>query len=301
MKTIVSFSLLLIVGFGYFAAAEDKTSVPEVARNTSAEKNIPEQKEIPARFKIDLYPAYVAGGIPKTAPFIAGEKLIFQARVNLLESDKNENFGYTILHELYDPDGNVISQVPERRIHREVFQIGGSSFPERFWFSSEDLKPGKYRLKYLLINHESGKSEAKEIPFDIQSKDTFGALDIGICSKMEPITPIGGNVTIGEQIFLVCRMNGAGVKEDRIHLKSTLTVIDSKKQPIDREPISFDSYMPVPRYGLEHPQIYFTIWPNRPGDFILHVEIKDSITEKTTTFDVPIKVSLPPGLEEEKQ
>jgi hypothetical protein len=41
------------------------------------------------------------------------------------------------------------------------------------------------------------------------------------------------------------------------------------------------------------------VFPNsRPGDFILHLELKDYIGDKIASHNLSVKVLLPPGMDE---
>ncbi len=192
-------------------------------------------------------------------------------------------------------------QQPEARYGHDTLQFGGTAFVETFWFpSQEDPQTGKYCMKYLVIDRAGGKSESADYSFEIAGKDTFAAVSMAFSSTAGTGTPSGNAFMLGEPKYLVYGINGAGVQENRIHVKSTLTILDSTKQPIDAEPRTIDTYKPAPRSNNEYPIVCLLVFPNsRPGDFILHLDLKDCISDKTASYELPIKVLPPPGMEKE--
>jgi hypothetical protein len=296
MKTIISLSMLFFVGLAYFANAEENGNESKVEQNASEEKVIPEQKDALNKFKIDIYPTSSLLCNLRATPFIAGESLSFSARLSAL--DEKEDFDCSVLHELYNSEGILVHLLPEVKINRKTAQFGHSTFAENFWINLEDPKPGKYRLKILIVDHASGNSDSKEHSFEILDRDSFGALNVGFSSMPDRPMPTSGNFAIGEPKFLFCWINGAGVKDDRIHIKSKVIILDAKKQPIDAEPLLADTYKPAPRSRRDHPNLFFAIRPDVPGEYFLRLEITDCVADKTATYDMPIKVSLPPGMDE---
>jgi hypothetical protein len=297
MKTIIFLSMLFFGCLAYFAEAEDNGNESKAAQNASAENTIPEKKAEPDKFKIDIYPTYGLYGSPRSTPFIACQSFAFSARLARIEANEKEDFDCKVLHEVYDSDGNLVRELPEARFNNKT-QFGRATAAENFWIQLEDPKPGKYRLKILIIDRANEKTESKDCPFEIVAKDTFGVLTVGFSGTPEHFTPAGSNFIVGEQKPLFCWINGANEKENRIHLKSKLTILDSKKNPIDADPLFVDLYKPAPRNNRDYPAIFYMIRPDVPGDYILHLEINDCNSDKNATCDVPIKVSLPPGMEE---
>jgi hypothetical protein len=297
MKTNIFLSMLFFGSLAYFAEAEDNGNESKAAQNASAENTIPEKKAEPDKFKIDIYPTYGLYGSPRTTPFIACDSFAFSARLVRMQANKNEDFDCRVLHEVYDSDGNLVRELPEARFNSKI-QFGRATAVENFWIQLEDPKPGKYRLKILIIDRANEKPESKDYPFEIVARDTFGVLTVGFTNTPEHFTTVGSNFTVGEPKALFCWINGANEKEDRIHLKSKLTILDSKKNPIDAEPLFVDMYKPALRNNRDYPAIFYMIRPDVPGDYILHLEINDCNSDKNVTCDVPIKVSLPPGMEE---
>jgi hypothetical protein len=297
MKPPHFFAFLIVAASLGLASADEKIAVPEVARNIPAEKTS-DRKDRLAKYKIDIYPLY-SMGLPRATPYISGEAFSFSVRVTPVESSKAANLDIAGLAELYDPDGNLVTELPEMSYGRNSLQFGGSAFTQTFCFAPDDPRPGKYRLKFLIVDHAGGKSESADYAFEIAGKETYGAMGIAFSSTPDHYTPCGNNFTLGEPKFLMYCINGAGVQEDRIHLKSTLTILDAKKQPTDAEPRTIDTYKPAPRSNNDHPIVYFLVFPNsRPGDFVLHLELMDCIADKTASYDLPIKVLPPPGMDE---
>jgi hypothetical protein len=294
MKTILSFAVIFFAGLG-FAVAEREESPLDATRISSAERTAAEPEEALKKFKIDIHPTYGLFGGLRTIPFIAGESMSFSAR--LARRAEKEDFSCDVMHELYDADGNLVRQFPEAPFKSKSAQFGCSTATESFFIQPEDSKPGKYRLKISIVDRESGNSEVQDYSFEILDKDTFGAFNIGFSSTPERLMPTGGNFTVGEPKLLVYMINGAAVENHRVHLKNKVTILDSKKQPIDAEPLFSDAYKPAPRSLRDIPSLFFAIRPDVPGEFFLRLEITDCVADKTATYDVPIKVSLPPGMD----
>jgi hypothetical protein len=291
MKAIVSLSLLIIVGAAFFAAAEDKYSAAKIARNTAMEKLPAATNEKPAKFKIDIVPTYGALGSRRSATFIEGEALTFCYSVSKLSAQ--DNFETGLVFSLQDATGNREGQTYSYFLNKDNLQFGGALISTSAKFPSP--KAGKYSVQLKVIDTLNGENEIKEYPFEVLPKDTFGATYLGFYADEKGTLPSNGNLTAGETRHLFALINGLGTEGNRIHIKSTLSTLDHDKNLLSNRTLEYHDEMPP---GGSHVHFYFT--PNRPGSFYVRLEIHDCINDKTVTYDLPVKVSMPLGMEEDK-
>jgi hypothetical protein len=177
------------------------------------------------------------------------------------------------------------------------------------------------------------------LPFDALSDTTFGVATLGLSFAEDKDLYSGGNLSLGQDVFLQASILGFNKKDDRTELTSTLTILDSDQRAVRAKPIAepirwdpaprlldpiYDdedanrnrdegadkdnapgeskpqkrsvpapSYRNAPSLRPELPSVSIRLRPSRPGRFILRLDLKDAIGNKTARYDMPVVVHLP--------
>ncbi|MGQ0635403.1 MAG: hypothetical protein ACT4QC_12385 [Planctomycetaceae bacterium] len=197
--------------------------------------------------------------------------------------------------ELFDEDGEVQARVPAKS-SRLLFALGGESFASHMHFSLPfDFSPGKYIVRGTLTDARSGDRVVAEQEFEVLPLD-FGIVRLRLAADAAGIDPIGGNLTLNQDVFVVGRAIGFARKGRRIHVVGNMTISDAAGRPTMPAPIAFEVDQEVDD-ELAQLDVNWSLVVNRPGKFTVTIEVRDEIAGKRAVYELPLAAAPPPQLE----
>ena len=96
---------------------------------------------------------------------------------------------------------------------------------------------------------------------------------------------------VGKKAFVAYGAGGCAIADGKSAVESTVTVLDASGKPVDAKPNHQVGEAEQPAYATTgRMNGYSVIGLNRAGDFLLQVRVKDKISGKEVTGELPIRV-----------
>ncbi|MFN0055286.1 MAG: hypothetical protein ACKV0T_24335 [Planctomycetales bacterium] len=200
--------------------------------------------------------------------------------------------------ELIDEAGQTVAQVPVKtdRIH---LALGGDTLTSHMHFGLPiDFAPGKYRVRGLLRDVRGEADIAAEQEFEVLPLD-FGIVRLRLAADEEGTTPVGGNLTVNQDVYVVGRAIGFAHKGGRIHVVGQMTIRDPQGRPTLPAPIAFEVHQEVDE-DVDQFNLRWSMMANRPGNFTIHIEVADEFSDKRAAYEMPLMVRPPPPREKSR-
>ncbi len=230
-------------------------------------------------------------GTRSPEPFIAGDIVITQIRVDGLSIGFDGKLDFSFRLDLLDGSGESIESTPWQRINHAT-GLGGDTFI----FSGRpqipsDRSTGSHRIRVSVKDELAGKSVVDEVSIRVLESTTFGATNPVFSMDREGKHQALAHFFAGQNAFLHFQFNGFAHTEDDMHVEATLTILDENAKPLDTSPIRLSAKSE----GLQHVQggrlpANFHFGLSRPGRFIFRLAAEDVLSGKTSTRDIPIRV-----------
>ncbi len=242
--------------------------------------------------QVDLCFTFGPSGAQRPAVFIAGDKLTASVRLSGLAKDSDGLVNYTGQAKVVLPDGTPLLSFPECVFHGE-FALGGNSIMGPTTVDIPvDFSPGRYQLHIEVKDSVADRETIADLPFEVVSGSTFGALGLRLCHDREGNYPAGGIMVVGQCAYLVFLLNGCAIADDRVDVVAKLTALDQAGRPIGSRPGIVPLAMevsPAPQQGAHHQStVNFGIPVNRAGQFVLRLELEDQQTGVKASYDIPV-------------
>ena len=175
--------------------------------------------------------------------------------------------------------------------------LGGTSLSRYVYFTfPRSCNPGEYRVRVRVSDRVGERSAVEEYRCEVYPRTSFGTIDLRLSRDKDGTTPAGANLTVGETVYLNFSVVGFATTGSRIHVSSTLSILDEDRRPVAAEPFSSDHDQPAPDLLDSAIPICYAIPATRTGKFVLRIELRDHVANKTASYNLPILVSLPPQL-----
>lgn len=235
------------------------------------------------------------GSARPTTTVLPGEHLHATYLVSGISKGTDGKAEITRTSELLDAEGEVIAQVPARS-SRIYLALGGDSFASHMHFGLPlDFPPGKYLVRGTLVDVRSGERVVAEQAFEVVPLD-FGLVRLRLAADAEGAIPIGGNLTVNQDVYLVARAIGFARKGNRINVVGNMTIYDMYGKPTMPAPISFEVDQEVDD-DLAQLDVNWSLVGNRVGKFIVHIDVRDEVAGKRAVYEMPLIVAPAPGIE----
>lgn len=251
---------------------------------------------------VEVRPTY--GRLGSTRPntkVLPGEDLFVEFVVSGFDKGNDGRPEVSLSAELVDAQETVVARVPTARA-RVQLALGGDAFAGHVHFGLPlDFSPGKFMVRGNLTDIRSGEKAVVEQMFEVTPLD-FGLVRLRLAGDAGGVTPIGGNLTVGQEVFVLARGVGFARKAKAIHVVGTLTIRgqpgkDESGKPNAPVPITvaFEKEVDDDQNHLDY---RWTINVNRPGKFIAQIEVRDEISGKHAAYELPLAVSPAPALDQ---
>lgn len=251
---------------------------------------------------VEARPTY--GRLGSTRPntkVLPGEDLFVEFVVSGFDKGNDGRPEVSLSAELIDAQDAVVARVPTAKA-RVQLALGGDAFAGHVHFGLPlDFSPGKYTVRGILTDNRSGEKEVVEQMFEVTPLD-FGLVRVRLAGDVTGAVPSGGNMTVGQEVFVLARGVGFARKVKKIHVVGTMTIReqsgkDQSAKPAAPAPITVAFEKEVDD-NQDHLDFRWTINVNRPGRFIAQLEVRDEISGKHVAYELPLAVSPAPALDQ---
>ena len=258
---------------------------------TSGDERTAQPSEKPNGLRVKLLTANGCDGTRTPGPFIAGDVVITQIRVDGLAADSNGKLDFSCRLDLIDEHGDSIRSVPWQRINFAA-GLGGDTFI----FSSQlslpaDLSTGRRSVRVSIKDELVGKVTTDELAIPVLDRAAFGASNCMLAMDLSGMQPTPGIFFAGQNGYLHFQFCGFTQSKDDMHVEATLTILDEDARPLNINPIRLSGKTEAlerVRDGRLPATVHFGL--NRPGRFVLRLTAEDVPTGSTSARDIPIQV-----------
>lgn len=278
--------LALAVAVPVFTLWRGGTSPPTTAANTA-----PTSDTVPP-------PAEVVrltyGSLGPTRPdnrVLPGEEVYVEFTFTGIGTDATGRTDLSFGGELTDESGKSIQELLPVPV-KSVLALGGATFTGVVNFSlPDDFPAGNYTVRVTLNDRVSGKALTGEHPIRVLDPG-FGAVKLRYAADRQGTTPAGGHLTVGQQLFLIGKAVGFARDGGRIHVTGRFTLRDTAGTATTPKPITFTVNEKLPAEA-NRVTFDFSLFANRPGEYVAVVELEDVIGGKTAAYELPLTVHPP--------
>lgn len=233
------------------------------------------------------------GDTRTTMAHLPGDVLFVAFDIVGLTVSADSQCKYTMKLEVYDSTGKIsFKNEPTQRI--DFVPLGGKVLPGRVYTRiGVDQPAGDYTMKLIVTDEATKASKSFDRKFTVLPKD-FGIVSV-YCSIDE-----GGQIPapttgiVGQAYFIQFGMVAFArdPKKKQPSLLVEMNILDEKGQPTTKAPIStpIEGGLDEQAPGLN---LRFLLPLTRPGKFTVKLKATDKVTNKVTTFELPITIIQP--------
>jgi hypothetical protein len=222
---------------------------------------------------------------------LPGEEILVEFTFSGVATDRAGKTDITFAAELTDEEGKKVLELLPVPV-KSVLALGGGTFTGEVSFSLPDGFPaGSYNVRVVLNDKLAGKILAGKHPVRVLPPG-FGAVGLRFANDRQGKAAAGGNLTVGQRLFLVGDAVGFARKEGRIHVTGSFSIRDSAGNMTIPSPVTIVVDSEVTDES-KRVSFDFSLFANRPGEFTVVVELRDVIGQKAATYELPLVVHPP--------
>ncbi len=259
-----------------------------------------EKTSEPDDLGLDVTLTYGAGGPQRPAVVIPGETLTVTIRVSDLWPGPNGKVEYAVKTNVFDADGKAFLTVPARDAIPAAPFLSGATLAHSIWVNLPvDAAAGQYRLQVEAEEGASGRKSSRELKFEVLPPKTFGALRLRLARDQKGTLPAGAAVSVDQTVFVVFDATGYTIEDRKVDIRAALAALDQEGEPVGSDPLLVFTQPTVEPWMATGPSQYplphgFYFVANRPGKFILRLQLEDVHSAQKASYDLPLRVTATP-------
>jgi len=234
------------------------------------------------------------GSLGPTRPdnrVLPGEEVYVEFTFSGIGTDTAGRTDLTFGGELADESGKSIQELLPVPV-KGVLALGGATFTGVVNFALPgDFPAGSYTVRVTLNDRLTGKALTGVHPIRVLDP-AFGAVKLRYANDREGTSPAGGHLTVGQQLYLIGKAVGFARDGGRIHVTGRFTLRDAAGTATIPAPVTFTVNEKLPEEA-NRVTFDFSLFANRPGEYVAVVELEDVIGGKTATYQLPLTVHPP--------
>ena len=227
------------------------------------------------------------GGPRPLTPLLPGDVMFLGFDIENIAADAEGRVQYTMFMELLDSAG--MSKYKTDPANKNDFvPLGGNRIPGRAYTTvGLDQPPGDYLLKVTVTDLATKASKTVQQKFAVAAKD-FGIVAVYTSVDERGQIPMPTTGMVGQPIFIQLGIVGFGRGADKKpNVEVEMVPLDEKGNPTIAKP----SLLPI-QGGVDDRDAAITIrylLPlTRAGKFTVRLKATDKVTNKTSTFTLPV-------------
>lgn len=251
---------------------------------------------------LTLAPAQQAGGMRLTndrltygtlgpvrteSKYLPGDVFSMTFDIEGLKTTTGNKALYSLSFQVTDAKGKLVYGEDPRDLEA-ILHFGGGKLPASpFWVIAPDQQPGVYEFKMTVRDQVAKVAQTMTRKFEVLPK-AFGLVALQISNGQVQSPPTGA---VGQEMFLNFAI--VGFERDKAkrqpHVNLELNIFDQAKKPTLDKPISGSFSENIPDNVVAVPT-YFLLKLNRGGTFTVELKATDTLTKKTSTLSIPIRI-----------
>lgn len=232
--------------------------------------------------------------LPERKPEFYPEDLIFyRFLVTGVKTDATGKVDAEAVVKLTDGNNKEVFSNPVP--YKARLSLGGDAFVAFAHVTlNEKLINGLYTLKVTVTDHLASEKVAFEREVRIRPAE-FAIIRPRFSYDAEgrAQAPVGGLAS--QTLYFRIEVFGFDKGQDRVHLISSIQVLDDKGKELLPEPLETVLKSDDAKVVKETTVAHFSgsLGLHRPGDFTLRITVNDKISGKATKLEMPLKVVMP--------
>jgi hypothetical protein len=227
------------------------------------------------------------------AKYLPGDIVFVGFDITGLTIDE-EGFGrYKMSLEVTDKNGKSIYK-PGTRSLEEPYPLRGNTIPARAFVSlGLDHEPGIFTCKITVEDPKTKATDTLTTQYEVLKRD-FGVVMPYTSHDLEgrlsaPATGLVGQTTYAH-FYIASFQRDPKTRQPRVHVQ--FEVLDDKGQPVGKpaEYIQDEKSFPPLDENEARFRVVFKVFMSRPGKFAVRVTATDKITDKKSTYNLPVTV-----------
>lgn len=228
---------------------------------------------------------YAEGGSPRSAIVVPGELIGVSTTIDNLQLDEEGRSQLEIATQLLNDTGSLLYDGRPDTWKKQV-PLGGdcTRVYKMLQFPSE-MAEGAYVVRVKVSEPTTKRSLVQDIRIIVL--DTFGGMTFAWVNEKNEKQPHSPFHIVSETAKLKFAISGATVLDDMMNVNVTISIVDKDKKPLG-EAKSF-----VVRQGVDRGKqmnVTSTIFLNRAGEFLAHVELEDKNSVQRSEHYLPFVV-----------
>jgi hypothetical protein len=226
-----------------------------------------------------------------SAKVLPGDELTVAFVMTGLAKDDDGKVNLSLMGELFDAQGKSLIKTPARTANT-LLTLGGTELPGSLIFDlPADFPAGKYVVRGLVKDLLAGKEARAEQGVEVLPPK-LGIARLYLPGDAQGQSSSGGNLTVGQVLYVRCQGVGFARKEKQIHLVGSMRVLDESGKSLFPNALSFSLAQEAPE-EVNHVSFRFSASTNRAGRFTVQIEVEDKIAGKSVTEELPLVVHAP--------
>jgi hypothetical protein len=226
---------------------------------------------------------------------VAGETLHLAVTVSGMGEKKDGQVDCIADGGVFDANGRCAAPLPDNHF-RDAPSLGGATGTWSYcWSTERAIPPGNYEVRVNVRDKVRREKQTQSLPVRVSAPDQFAAINIGIFHGSSNETPATSHVPVGDQVCLKFSVVGFAMRDMMARTLVRLTILDQEGKAVTRQPqvidLSGEKERLNPALTFLGLPGEFSIRITRPGRFTLHLEIRDQVASKKTSYDIPIVAS----------
>jgi hypothetical protein len=230
------------------------------------------------------------GETRNTTSHLPGDVLFVAFDIEGLTVNAESQCKYTMKLEVFDAKGGLsFKNEPVQRV--DFVPLGGTVFPGRVYTRiGLDQPAGDYNMKLTVTDDATKASKGFERKFTVLPKD-FGIVSVYYSIDEAGQIPAPTTGIVGQAYFIQFGIVGFGrdAKKKQPNLVVEMSILDEQGKPTTKAPLS----TPI-EGGLDEQapgvNLRFLLPFTRAGKFQVKLKATDKVTNKSTTFDLPLTI-----------
>ena len=226
----------------------------------------------------------------RPAMYLAGEQVPICGTLYGVATGTDDKIDILIRVDLLDGSGKTVKPLfAERAGH--CLSFGGSEYNFGVHGNLPTDVLGEHRIRVTVEDQVTMRTATRELLVTVEDSTTFALVHFRTTIDEQLRVPTDV-FPVGRRAFVAFGVHGCGIADGKSEIAATLTVADSsRKEIVGAKPIELAGSADQPIYATTGVMKGFMVAGlNQSGNFLLRVKVKDVVSGKEVTGELPIRV-----------